>query len=199
MTLTTDKPDPNQLSYRIPTEKDYPLLVQFRRECGWGIPKLESKWKDPNWVYCVFELPTGEGVDDVGMACWVLEDEDPDTASRVTNTVYLGSLFIREKYQGTGLGTKAMDLLENAAVEQYHAKWITLDTTAYRSEVALHGREASEDPTRPGKSVAWYKARGYAQYKENRPTFPVALPGKPDHLLTAMFLRKPASLVPGDK
>lgn len=61
-----------------------------------------------------------------------------------------------------------MDLLERIAIETYGAKAITLDTTAHHCdwvEDDLRGRWTKEDFKRPGKSVGWYKRRGYEQYR----------------------------------
>lgn len=60
-----------------------------------------------------------------------------------------------------------MDLLERVAVEQYNAAWITLDTAAYWTVMDPDGF-AIEDKTREGRTVAWYRARGYEQFKVRR-------------------------------
>jgi hypothetical protein len=75
------------LTYRIARKDDYDLLLQFRKECGWGIPKVQAGWTNPDCIYCVFEY----GGEDAGMACWVLEKEGyPEEASRSTGSVHIG-------------------------------------------------------------------------------------------------------------
>lgn len=58
---STSSPSPSSstLTYRIATQSDYPFLVQLRKECGWGLPKLGKTWNDPNVVYCVLQLESG--------------------------------------------------------------------------------------------------------------------------------------------
>ena len=78
------------LTYRIARKDDIDLLIQFRKECGWGVGTLIGGWVNPDHIYCVFEY----GGEDVGMACWVLEKEDyPEEASRSTGSVLIGELF----------------------------------------------------------------------------------------------------------
>lgn len=91
----------SRLTYRIAEDQDLAYLITLREECGWGIPKLKKEWDNPDYLFCVLELAqnsagsTGdeekevEQITDVGMACWVLQHEDPDMASRSTKTVYL--------------------------------------------------------------------------------------------------------------
>jgi GNAT superfamily N-acetyltransferase len=113
------------------------------------------------------------------MGCWVLEKAgDAETASKRDGIVHLGtspqpgpvgltlaSLFIRKQYQGQGMGRRAMDLLEEAAVREYHAKWITLDTAAHLiTRDAATGLD-TEDFSKPNPVLAWYAARGYARYR----------------------------------
>ncbi len=93
--------DARGLTYRIAVEADYPFLVSLRVECGWGLPKLEKTWRDPNVVYCVLVLgpdpsgasgddePQGAESEDIGMGCWMLEHADKDMANRESKTVYL--------------------------------------------------------------------------------------------------------------
>ncbi|WWD19939.1 hypothetical protein CI109_104411 [Kwoniella shandongensis] len=191
-----DKHSRPRLSYRVARPEDYPLLVQLRVECNWGVPDLERGWTNPNRVYCVFELASEEGEsEDVGMGCWVLEEDEPDVASRQTKSVHIAALFIRHKYQGQGFGSKAIQILESVAVDKYDAQWVTLDTTAYHCEFSPDGLTGTEDFSRPGKNVAWYNKNGYVKFKENRPAYLHPLFGRPDYLLTAIYLRKPASAV----
>lgn len=79
----------------------------------------------------------------------------------------VASLYILKQHQGRGFGGQAMDLLERVAVEQYNAAWITLDTAAYWTVMDPDGF-AIEDKTREGRTVAWYRARGYEQFKVRR-------------------------------
>lgn len=77
---------PSGLGYRLAGEGDYELLKQLRRECGWGLDKLEKRWRDPDWKFCILTL-RGE---DVGMGGWALDfPDDQETASRRDHTVYL--------------------------------------------------------------------------------------------------------------
>lgn len=82
---------PRALSYRAATHEDLPFLRQLRIECGWGLARLEQRFGSPNWPHIIFTLIEGDAPpQDVGMAAWVLENyEDPEAASRATNTVYL--------------------------------------------------------------------------------------------------------------
>ncbi|WVF69408.1 hypothetical protein IAT40_004185 [Kwoniella sp. CBS 6097] len=194
MTIVQASASDSTLTYRIAQEEDYPILVQLRIECGWGVPKLEHRWKDPNSIFCVLEAVTPRGKEDVGMACWLLEDEDPDIASRSRKSVHLASLFVRHKFQGNGFGSKAMSLLEREAVEKYAAEWITLDTVAYYCDQADDGLFV-EDTTRPGKTIGWYRSRGYVEFKDRKPAFPHPSPDDPDRRLWAAYLRKNASQV----
>lgn len=77
------------LVHRKASEIDYELLRSMRVECGWGLEKLEKYWNDPHRVYCVFQTDSGS---DVGMGCWILEDEDPELASKATDSVYICEL-----------------------------------------------------------------------------------------------------------
>lgn len=73
------------------------------------------------------------------------------------------------KYQGRKIGSEALDLLERVAVLELGAKSVTLDTTAYFTTfVQPEGggpKYVVEDPTRQGRTVAWYQARGYRQFR----------------------------------
>jgi hypothetical protein len=62
-----------------------------------------------------------------------------------------------------------MELLERAAKIEYGAKWITLDTVAYFCEW-VEGENGGqgwfeEHIGRVGKTVGWYKRRGYEEYR----------------------------------
>ena len=77
------------LKYRIARKEDLPELKQLRIECGWGADIIETLWKDPYRIYCVYYLDNEDEI--VGMGSWVLEKlEDPEQASRSTKTVFLG-------------------------------------------------------------------------------------------------------------
>jgi hypothetical protein len=56
-----------------------------------------------------------------------------------------------------------MALLERVAVNNYNAEWITLDTAAYH--VTHDGIYCNEDASRPNRVIAWYRARGYEEFK----------------------------------
>lgn len=87
-------PPPPPLSYRLAKGNvDLDILRQFRRECGWGMAKLEDNWGSPDRQMCVFTAPVGEHgeMEDVGMGGWVFEmPDDPEVASRASHTVQLG-------------------------------------------------------------------------------------------------------------
>lgn len=74
------------------------------------------------------------------------------------------SLFIRHKYQGTGIGSLALDLLEKAAVEEFGAEYLTLDTTRYHTYLGSDGQFV-QDKSKDGKALGWYFTRGYKEYK----------------------------------
>lgn len=57
-----------------------------------------------------------------------------------------------------------MDILERVARDEYGATWVTLDTTAYHTDIRDDGVFV-EDLARPGKNIGWYNRRGYLQYK----------------------------------
>lgn len=77
----------------------------------------------------------------------------------------IAGLFIQHKYQGLGIGSAALSLLERVAVEQYGAEKVTLDTAAYFTSKSPDGPHYLEDPNRPGRTVAWYTAKGYSQFR----------------------------------
>lgn len=62
-----------------------------------------------------------------------------------------------------------MDILERVAVQEYGAKSVTLDTTAYRMDPSPDGTYRIEDKTRPGRTIAWYASRGYTQFRVSEP------------------------------
>ncbi|WVW83492.1 hypothetical protein I302_105513 [Kwoniella bestiolae CBS 10118] len=191
MTVTVNLSTKSTLSFRIAQEEDRQLLLDLRRECGWGAPKIQQFLGYPDRPFCIFLLERESGeVEEVGMGGWCLDmDDDQETASRQRGIVYISSLFIRKAYQAGGLGTKAIDLLEKAAVEVYGAKVITLDTTAYFTYVDEEGWLV-EDFNRRGRAVAWYEKRGYREYRDPEPTFPHASRTDPDRKLQAVFMRK---------
>ena len=75
----------------------------------------------------------------------------------------IASLFIRHAHQRQGLGGKAMDLLERVAVDKYKAEWVTVDTCPYHP--TQEGIYIIEDKTRPNPNIAWYRSRGYEEFK----------------------------------
>ena len=177
------------LSYRVARKEDSPLLREMRIECGWGLEKLEKRLGNPDWIFCIFTKVIDGEAKDVGMGGWcmaspydgALPDEE-NLASREDKIVYLSecpegrlyirranihdiaSLFIRNKYQRLGFGAAAMDLLEDVARDVYGAHYVTLDTTRYHNEQGPHGT-FFEDWTRDSHKVAWYKSRGYTEFR----------------------------------
>lgn len=63
-----------------------------------------------------------------------------------------------------------MDLLERGAVVDFGAKIVTLDTVAYLVVMDETNTYCVEDPTKPGRSQAWYKSRGYVQFRVSPPS-----------------------------
>lgn len=81
----------SNLDYRIVTDADLPLLLQYRVECGWGEEAVKKNWKDPDRIYCVFESVINGEKQDVGMGCWYLhQPDDLELACRDTHVVHIG-------------------------------------------------------------------------------------------------------------
>ncbi|WWC69762.1 uncharacterized protein I206_103705 [Kwoniella pini CBS 10737] len=179
------------LTYRMATIDDKELLLDFRKECGWGGPKILEYLGNPDRPFCVFILSKDNGEKtEVGMGGWALDMiDDQETASRKHRIVYLSSLFIRKAYQASGLGSRAVDILEKVAIEIYNAKTLTLDTTAYHTYIDEDGW-LIEDTERQGKNWSWYERRGYREYREPRPQFPHPSATDPGRKLQGVFLRR---------
>lgn len=78
------------LSYRVALDTDYDLLIEFRRECGWGEGDVRDHWKDTDRVYCVFESTIDGRKVDVGMGSWYLDiADDQELASRERKIIRL--------------------------------------------------------------------------------------------------------------
>jgi len=78
---------------------------------------------------------------------------------------FSASLFIPVKFQGSGTGTKALQLLERVSVERFGAKVVTLDTLAYviiESECKTYHLE---DTNVPSRNVGWYGRKGYRKFR----------------------------------
>lgn len=79
---------------------------------------------------------------------------------------HAASLFIDTPFQRLGLGRLAIGLLEELAAELFHAKVLTLDTTAYH--VARSGDYPDwkyvEVVSQPSNNSLWYKKLGYEPY-----------------------------------
>jgi hypothetical protein len=58
-----------------------------------------------------------------------------------------------------------MDILEQVAFEKFSASKVTLDTSAYLLDMIPEGTWYLEDKTKIGKSVRWYEARGFKEYR----------------------------------
>jgi hypothetical protein len=85
----------SDLDYRIVTDDDLPLLLQYRQECGWGEEAVKKNWNDPDRIYCVFESVIEGEKQDVGMGCWYLhQPDDLELACRETNVVHLGEYLV---------------------------------------------------------------------------------------------------------
>ncbi|WWC85194.1 uncharacterized protein L201_000053 [Kwoniella dendrophila CBS 6074] len=178
------------LSYRIATEDDRQLLLDLREECGWGKEKINAYLGNPDRPFCIFYLDKHTVV---GMGGWIIHNpNDLEAANREKGSVYISSLFIRHAYQRKSIGTKAMDLLERTCEDEFGAKIITLDTTAYHVTIDEDDFRI-EHPDIRGRSIAFYERRGYKEYREPKPTFPQASFPDSDRLLTAVFMSKPAT------
>lgn len=96
-----------------------------------------------------------------------------------------------------------MDLLEKVAVELYGAQTLTVETTAYASEM-ING-VFTEIIGQPSKQIQWYRRRGYQVYRvcgptaglissslwqPNQPKYPAPTAEQPDRQLVATFLKK---------
>lgn len=81
------------LDYRIARDEDLPLLLQYRRECGWGEEALKKNWTDPDRIYCVLQADVDGEKQDIGMGCWYLhQPDDLDLACRDSHVVHIGKL-----------------------------------------------------------------------------------------------------------
>ncbi|GFZ51988.1 hypothetical protein JCM24511_09759 [Saitozyma sp. JCM 24511] len=183
---------PGTLSYRLVTEDDFDLLLRYRQECGWGEDRLRENWMKSDYPLCVFVLQLPDGSEqDVGMGGWLLEEEGH--ASKKDGWVKLSSLFIDTSFQRLGLGRLAIGLLEELAAELFHAKVLTLDTTAYH--VARSGDYPDwkyvEVVSQPSNNSLWYKKLGYEPYGDIVPHFPD--PSNPGNQFCALFMKKNAS------
>ncbi|KAK4684035.1 hypothetical protein P7C73_g6174, partial [Tremellales sp. Uapishka_1] len=177
------------LKYRPVQQKDYALLRQFRVECGWGIPKLDNHWLDPDWPLCVFYTETDDGQDEVGMGGWVLDmPEDQDAASRALRNVHLTSLYIQHRYRGAQLGTQALAMLEIGAKEQFDARYVTLMTTAYHTD--WNGEHWVENVASPSRSSLWYKGKGYEEFRPRTAGILSPIPENPDRTMMSVWMRK---------
>jgi len=79
------------LDYRIARDEDLPLLLQYRRECGWGEEALKKNWTDPDRIYCVLQADVDGEKQDIGMGCWYLhQPDDLDLACRDSHVVHIG-------------------------------------------------------------------------------------------------------------
>lgn len=176
-----------ELTYRLAADSDFPTLMQYRRECGWGEQDLEQHWNDPDRVYCVFAAVIDGELQDVGMGCWYLNmPEDPELANREARVIRIcmsrnrvrvrsvldrwltghsiAALFIRQIYQGRSFGARALEILEHVAVERYGAVKVTLDTAAYTTSLHALGHRI-EHFDKSNRTIAWYEAKGYRQFR----------------------------------
>ncbi|KAG7528401.1 hypothetical protein FFLO_06192 [Filobasidium floriforme] len=146
---------------------------------------------------------------DVGMGGLVLHAEGQRyMADRESRTVKLSSLYITHAYQNLSLGSLCLTILENLAIEEYGAEWLTLDTTPYviddmskensnakaGEEKEKEGKEnGSGSGKEPGKerigeesrNLGWYRRRGYEEFRERIPYYQ-----QPGAIYHAAFLRR---------
>jgi hypothetical protein len=99
------------------------------------------------------------------------------------------SLYITHAYQNLSLGSLCLTILENLAIEEFKAEWLTLDTTPYviddmskensnakesegEAETEKEGKENGSGKE-PGKerigeesrNLGWYRRRGYEEFR----------------------------------
>jgi hypothetical protein len=84
----------SNLEYRIAGDDDLPLLLQYRRECGWGEEAVKLSWTDPDRIYCILEANIDGDKQDIGMGCWYLhQPDDLELACRDTHVVHIGGCY----------------------------------------------------------------------------------------------------------
>jgi GNAT superfamily N-acetyltransferase len=153
---------------------------------------LDTSEDTPLWVFSLEEEGQDgvTRMVDFGMGGLVLESTiEPLLASRETGSVKLSersshsvaksifrkpisyvqsslhttaSLFITPTYQNLGLGKLCLDLLENLAIDQFNAKWLTLDTRVHGPIDGLV--EGRDDEKTESSTLRWYKRRGYEEF-----------------------------------
>jgi GNAT superfamily N-acetyltransferase len=74
----------------------------------------------------------------------------------------IASLFITPAYQNLGLGKLCLDLLEKLAIDEFNAKWLTLDTRVHGSVGGVP--EGRDDDRVEATTLAWYRRRGYEEF-----------------------------------
>ena len=87
------------LNFRFAENEDYPMLLQYRVECGWGKEQFEQIWKSPEWKWCIFS-DIHEGVQrQVGMGGWQLDSKiDKTGASKEDGIIKLGAFAVSLLY-----------------------------------------------------------------------------------------------------
>lgn len=98
------------VTYRLAQDADFPLLIAYREECGWGSAALQRNWSDPDRIFCVFMAELDGVVRDVGMGCWYMhQPDDLELANRETGVVHLGQSAQEEAAVRAGPTTAGTD------------------------------------------------------------------------------------------
>lgn len=74
------------------------------------------------------------------------------------------SLYITQTSQNLSLGSLCLTILENLAIEEYGAEWLTLDTTPYVIEPG-EGGILQERVGMESRNLGWYRRRGYEEFR----------------------------------
>jgi hypothetical protein len=86
------------------------------------------------------------------------------------------SLYITHASQNLSLGSLCLTILENLAIEEYGAEWLTLDTTPYviddmsveheAGKVGGSGKEPGKERIgEESRNLGWYRRRGYEEFR----------------------------------
>ena len=94
--MTDKRIEPSSKLYlRLANQQDLPLLRDMRKECGWGVEKLEKQFGSDDWSFCIFLKEIGGETHEVGMGGWCLDNpRDQGLASRLDRTVYLSESIV---------------------------------------------------------------------------------------------------------
>lgn len=118
-----------------------------------------------------------------------LATSSSSSSSHLSPETKTASLYITHAYQNLSLGSLCLTILENLAIEEFKAEWLTLDTTPYviddmskensnakesegEAETEKEGKENGSGKE-PGKerigeesrNLGWYRRRGYEEFR----------------------------------